>query len=109
MQVYHNSQFQINVNYNVAKLKQMAAIVKGILGDESAKEQQDAEFEMLRLSKPSVWNIYIGGNMELQMENGFETFLFSVQEYTKEDLEKITVYRFYCLLEHIKNKNNPNG
>jgi hypothetical protein len=86
----------------------MKAICSQILGEQTETIQQDAESEMLRLSKPSVWNVYIQGNAELQFENGFETFMFLVAEHTKEDLEKMSVYRFYCLLEHIKSK-NKNG
>jgi hypothetical protein len=61
---------------------------------------------MLRLSKPKVWNVYITGNAELEYEVGFEGFLFEVAEHTKEDLDKITVFKFYSLLDHIKNKGN---
>jgi hypothetical protein len=49
------------------------------------------------------------GNAELEMEKGFEQFLFEVAEHTKEDLDKITVFRFYSLLDYIKNKNSSNG
>ncbi len=59
---------------------------------------------MLRLSKPSIWNVYMSGNAELEMEVGFEGFLFAIAEHTKEDLEEITVFRFYSLLDHIKSK-----
>jgi len=64
---------------------------------------------MLRLSKPSVWNVYMNGNAELEHEVGFEYLMFSVAEHTNEDLDNITVFRFYALLDHIKNKNKANG
>jgi hypothetical protein len=64
---------------------------------------------MLRLSKPKLWNVFMTGNAELEMETGFEQFLFEVAEHTKEDLDKITVFRFYSLLDYIKNKNSSNG
>ena len=70
---------------------------------------KDAEKEMLRLSKPNLWNVFIPGNAELEMETGFEQFLFEVAEHTKEPLDKITVFRFYSLLDYIKNKNKANG
>ena len=60
---------------------------------------------MLRLSKPSLWNVHMQGNAELEMETGFEDFMFLVAEHTNEDLDKITVFRFYSLLDYIKNKN----
>jgi len=59
---------------------------------------------MLRLSAPSLWNVYQTNNAELEMETGFELFMFSVGEHTNEDLDKITVFRFYSLLEYIKSK-----
>jgi len=49
------------------------------------------------------------GNAELEHEVGIEYLMFSVAEYTKEDLDNITVFRFYALLDHIKNKNKANG
>ncbi len=64
---------------------------------------------MLRLSKPNLWNVFMANNAELEMEVGFEQFLFEVAEHTKEDLDKITVFRFYSLLDYIKDKNTSNG
>ncbi len=64
---------------------------------------------MLRLSKPNLWNVYMNGNAELEHEVGFEAFMFAVAEHTKEDLDKITVFRFYSLLDYIKNKNKANN
>lgn len=63
---------------------------------------------MLRLSAPRIWNVYLPGNAELEMESGFELFMLSVSEHTTQDLDKITVFRFYSLLEYIKGK-NKNG
>ena len=64
---------------------------------------------MLRLSKPNLWNVFMKNNAELEFENGFESFMFYVAEWTKEDLNIITLYRFYGLLDYIKEKNKPNG
>jgi hypothetical protein len=49
----------------------------------------------------------MSGNAELEMEVGFEDFMFMVAEHTNEDLDKITVFRFYSLLDYIKSKNKP--
>lgn len=96
----------MNLQYNVAKIKQLEAIVDGILGQETTEDQIKYENEMLRLSKPNVWNVYLPGNAELDHEVGFEGFMFAVAEHTNEDLDKITVFRFYSLLDHIKSKGN---
>ena len=63
---------------------------------------------MLRLSKPNLWNVHLAGNAELEMETGIEDFMFMVAEQTQEELEKITVFRFYSLLNYIKSK-DKNG
>lgn len=77
-----------------------------VIGFEVGDNIEESEKEMLRLSKPNLWNVFIAGNAELEMETGFEQFLFEVAEHTKEDLDKITVFRFYSLLDYIKNKNS---
>jgi hypothetical protein len=102
--VYFASHFNFNINYNVAKLKHLESIVDDIMGLDSLEAKDEAEGEMLRLSKPSIWNVYMDGNAEIKNDVGFETFLFTVSEQTKEDLDKITVYKFYSLLEYIKSK-----
>jgi hypothetical protein len=86
-------------------LRQLESIVDDILGiEESKANQKKAEKEMLRLSKPNVWNVHINGNAELEHEVGFEAFMFVVSEHTKEDVNNMTVFRFYSLLDYIKSK-----
>jgi hypothetical protein len=46
----------------------------------------------------------MNGNAELEHEVGFESFMFVVGEHTKEDVNNMTVFRFYSLLDYIKNK-----
>lgn len=66
---------------------------------------------MLRLSKPSVWNIYMEGNAELEHEVGFELMLLSVAEAAgiTEDLGEWTMFRFYNLRLYLMEKNKGNG
>lgn len=61
---------------------------------------------MLRLSKPRIWNVYILNNAELEFETDFEMWMFEINEHTRENLDNITVFRFYSLLDYIKNKNS---
>ena len=61
---------------------------------------------MLRLSKHKIWNVHIPGNAELENETGFELFMLEVSEHTNQNLDEITVFRFYSLLDYIKNKNS---
>ena len=64
---------------------------------------------MLELRKPNVWNTNIAGNMEVETEVEFEKFLVSLSEYTNENLEEITVFRFYALIDLLTEKSKKNG
>ena len=77
-----------------------------IIGEDKTEEKSKQSKEMLRLSKPNLWNVHLPNNAELEMEVTFEEFMFQVAEHTSEDLDKITVFRFYSLLDYIKNKNS---
>jgi|TARA_R110000803_G_scaffold130338_1_gene197696 hypothetical protein len=48
----------------------------------------------------------IDDSAEKQIELGFEEFMLTVREHTTEDLENITTFRFYSLLDYIKKKQN---
>ena len=43
------------------------------------------------------------------MEVEFEKFLVSLSEYTNENLEEITVFRFYTLVDLLKEKHKSHG
>jgi hypothetical protein len=75
-----------------------------ILGGRNEADILEHENELLRLSIPKDWNVHNKGNAELEMSNGFEEFMFCVAEHTKEDLNTITLLRFYSLLDYIKSK-----
>tara|TARA_R100001460_G_scaffold2409_6_gene7871 strand:- start:1810 stop:2061 length:252 start_codon:yes stop_codon:yes gene_type:complete len=78
-----------------------------ILKESGAVEKdQKAKNEILKLTAPNVWNLNIKDNAEYEIEKGFEQFMFVVREHTNENLDTITTFRFYSLLEHIKKKNN---
>jgi len=87
----------------------LGARIQKLLGNDTDTERKEHEAEMLRLSKPRVWNMYIENNAELEEDINFEEFVFSVSEHTSEDVNKMTVFRFYSLLDHIKKKNKDNG
>lgn len=56
-----------------------------------------------------MWNVYIDGNAEIEHEVGFERLMLSIGEHTNKDLDTITVFGFYALIDHIKEKNKANG
>lgn len=59
------------------------------------------------LNLPNTWNINSPRNMEVEMETEFEMFMLAVGEHTTEQIDTITVFRFYALLGFIKEKNKP--
>lgn len=56
------------------------------------------------MNVPNNWNIHAQNNMEIEMEVEFEKFLLAVSEHTNEDVSKITAFKFYSLIEYIKEK-----
>ena len=75
------------------------------MGKGNPKDRKDAESDMLRLSKPKIWNVHIKNNAELEMTTGFESYMFLIGEHTNVDLEKISLFRFHSLIDYIKSKN----
>lgn len=65
----------------------------------------ESERKMLLMDLPKKWNINQQGNMEIEMETEFEKFLLAISEHTNEDINNITVFRFYALIGFIKEKN----
>jgi hypothetical protein len=59
---------------------------------------------LLKLINPTYWNLSRDNSAEKQIELGFEEFMLAVKEHTTEDLDKITTFRFYSLLDYIKKK-----
>jgi hypothetical protein len=77
-----------------------------IEGDKALDKNQIATNELLRLINPNYWNLNIDKNAEKDIELGFEEFMLTVKEHTTEDLDNITTFRFYSLLDYIKKKQN---
>tara|TARA_R110000824_G_scaffold395070_5_gene595375 strand:- start:3061 stop:3306 length:246 start_codon:yes stop_codon:yes gene_type:complete len=77
-----------------------------IEGDKALDKNQTATNELLRLINPNYWNLNIDQNAEKDIELGFEEFMLTVKEHTTEDLDNITTFRFYSLLDYIKKKQN---
>lgn len=108
--MYHETYFRASPAFNVARLRRAEALLDGeFFGVDTKEIEDETEKELLRLTKPKVWNIYITGNEELKMETGFEKFIFMVQEHTTINLDEISLFRFYSLLDYIKDKTENNG
>lgn len=63
--------------------------------------------QMLEMRKPNVWNVFQPENMEIMMEVDFEKFLIAVSEHTNEKIDDISTFRFYALIDFLKEKYKP--
>lgn len=72
--------------------------------EDGEKELTESNNDLLRLTTPDFWNTNIEGNAEVRTEREYDLLLLAVGEHTKEDLDKITIKKFYSLLEYIKQK-----
>lgn len=89
---------------------QIKARANTILNKETAKEElKQATGELLRICKPSNWNVHINGNATVQSELDYGLMVLSMEQYTSKDVKKLTIMEFYQLKEWIKLKNKPNG
>lgn len=79
-----------------------------LTGIESDKEIFQHEKNMLLMDTPGNWNVNVKGNLEVEMEIEFEKMMFTVSEHTTEDINEITVFRFYSLIGFIKEKAQNN-
>lgn len=61
------------------------------------------------MRKPNVWNTNVEGNMEVETEVEFEKFLVSLSEHTNDKVDEMTVFRFYSLVDLLKEKYGKNG
>lgn len=103
----HQFNSTVNLVFNTNILKKLEAEVDFILtGDEKYKADiYDKEREMLETVRPNIWNINVLGNMEIEMEVEFEKLLISVADNCNINIDNISVFRFYSVLEHLKEKN----
>ena len=89
----------------------MISQIKSIVGFVKTDRNEDLERftrlekELLSIHLPNVWNINMEGNMEIKMEVEFDKFLFAISEHTSVDLEKLTAFKFYSLIDYLKSKN----
>jgi len=96
-----------NIIYNQALINKLKAELNVILEKANADDDLiQAQNELLRHITPNHWNLNYKNNQEKTIELNFEEFMLAVKDQTTEDLENITTFRFYTLIDYIKNKNN---
>ncbi len=99
-----------SVEYNVQLIRKLKVELGQIItGVEQKEKLFKAEKNLLNLDKANSWNINNAGNMEREMEVEYTKFVYAVQEHTNEDLNNVTAFRFYALVEYVEQKNKPNG
>ena len=86
-------------------LKNLEARAKAILGEDATESLKETSNNLLDLTAPNNWNIHIEGNAAIQMDSDFEMLMISVGSQTNEDLERISIKKFYYLLNFLKEKN----
>lgn len=74
---------------------------------DTLKRIYDGEKGILQLYKPNVWNVYVSGNMEREMEVEFEKFLINIADHTHSVVDEISTFKFYSMLEYLKEKYKP--
>jgi hypothetical protein len=77
--------------------------------EENEKALFEIEKEILLKNAPRSWNVYVKGNMEIEMEVEFEKYLIAVSEHTNESIESMSVFRFETMVNYLKEKNSKNG
>jgi len=99
-----------NLVFNSAMLETLKSRVSWILDEPGNEERQkQANENLLKLVKPQFWNLNKEQNAEKEIELSYESLIISVSDQTREDLNKITTFRFYNLIKHIKEKRAKNG
>lgn len=78
-------------------------------GRNTEKEIFDIEKNMLEISKPNNWNIYVQGNSEVEIDNEFQKLIISLSEFANGDVEHFSVFKFYNLIEILNEKSAENG
>jgi len=100
------------VEYNVELINKMQLEVSQVLeeSDENVeREIFDSEKRLLLKNTPNIWNVNTEGNSEIEMEVDFEKFMIAISEHTNENIDDISVFRFYVIVEFIKEKSIKNG
>lgn len=70
--------------------------------DGAAKEADRLEYEALRLMPPEIWNVYVEGNKEIDMEVGFEEFILSIKQHAGIDVEALSTFQYFALKQNLK-------
>lgn len=99
------------IEMNGLVLKRMKAQVDLIENDcdETRNALFEIEKDILLKNPPRSWNVYVKGNMEIEMEVEFEKYLIAVSEHTNESIEQMSVFRFETMVNYLKEKNSKNG
>ncbi|AHK11384.1 tail assembly chaperone [Flavobacterium sp. phage 1/32] len=110
LEMYYPKHFKTNEeeNFNIIFKNRLEAELDSIIKSEDFSEEiYNFEKQMLELKKPNIWNVYAEGNLEIQMEVEFEKFLLAVSEHTNEKIDEVSTFRFYALVDFLKEKFKP--
>lgn len=111
MNIFFPEQFTgQNTIFNYALIETLKGRVSWILDEEGNEERQKkANENLLKLVNPQFWNLNKSDNAEKEIELSYENLLISVSENSREDLKNITTFKFYNLMNYLKNKSLKNA
>jgi len=81
-------------------------VLEGLSLLEEDEEIQRIDKQILEQKDQNTWNVYVEGNTERSMEVNFEKILANINKEYSIDTENLTVWRFFAILEDIKERNN---
>ena len=88
---------------NGYKKEELIARYDALLGVEGAKAKAEHyNYELHRMNAPDLWNVYIEGNKEIEIEVGFEEFGLEVQQHLGIDFEQLNTFQYFALKNKLK-------
>lgn len=109
---YFPKKFQKDPNRDLTTLRfnRSNAILDKIIDERPGIDQQifGLEREILEMDKPNVWNVWSENNMDRMMEVDFAKFGIAVSRETKQDLENMTIFKFYTAVELLEEEKPQN-
>lgn len=91
-------------------MEQLKARAERLIGIEgSTNRVLSATQELLNLTKPKPWNTNVINNAEVEIEREYQRTLLVLEQHTTQDLDRISIHKFYSLIAFVKEKTKKDG
>ena len=77
--------------------------------DQNEEAVTKADKQLLEVTRPNIWNVNMTGNMETVMEVDFDKTLVSISIHAKQNVDDITVFRYFSILDYLQEQNRNAG